>query len=103
MEPHGNSQGDSAPSADGGVARGHLLIVDDDSPLCQRLGKAMARRGFAVEMAESVAEGRRLLERMRPDYAVVDLRLGDGSGLDLVEAMTRANPAVRVVVLTGYG
>ncbi len=103
MEPHGNSQGDSASSADGGVARGHLLIVDDDSPLCQRLGKAMARRGFAVEMAESVAEGRRLLERMRPDYAVVDLRLGDGSGLDLVEAMTRANPAVRVVVLTGYG
>jgi two-component system response regulator RegA len=82
---------------------GSLLVVDDDEPFCRRLGQALQKRGFVVTMATSVADGIREAEGIRPDYAVVDLRLGDGSGLDVVTALREANDDVRVVVLTGYG
>jgi two-component system response regulator RegA len=61
-----------------------LLIVDDDEPLCQRLARAMERRGFVVQTADSVAGGTRLAGERPPAFAVVDLRLGDGSGLEIV-------------------
>jgi len=80
-----------------------LLIVDDDEPLCQRLARAMERRGFAVQTADSVASGRRLAEERPPAFAVVDLRLADGSGLDVVKVLRRARANARVVMLTGYG
>jgi two-component system response regulator RegA len=80
-----------------------LLIVDDDAPLCQRLARAMEKRGFVVETAESVAIGIEAAQRRPPAFAVVDLRLGDGSGLDVVSALREARPAVRIVMLTGYG
>jgi len=80
-----------------------LLIVDDDAPLCQRLARAMERRGFLVVTAESVAAGVAAVAAHPPAFAVVDLRLGDGSGLDVVRALREARPMARIVMLTGYG
>jgi two-component system response regulator RegA len=80
-----------------------LLIVDDDAPLCQRLARAMERRGFLVRTADSVAAGIEAATAAPPAFAVVDLRLADGSGLDVVETLRRARPGARIVVLTGYG
>ncbi len=80
-----------------------LLIVDDDEPLCQRLARAMERRGFVVQTADSVAAGTRLAADQPPAFAVVDLRLADGSGLDVVKTIRKSRPAARIVMLTGYG
>lgn len=80
-----------------------LLIVDDDEAFLKRLGKAMEKRGFAVEMAGTVAEGKSIAGTRPPAYAVVDLRLTDGNGLDVVEVLRERRPDCRVVVLTGYG
>jgi two-component system response regulator RegA len=80
-----------------------LLIVDDDGPFRQRLAQAMERRGFAVTTADSVAAGIGAAQRQRPAYAVVDLRLGDGNGLEVVPALRAVRPDARIVVLTGYG
>lgn len=80
-----------------------LLLVDDDEPFLRRLAKAMEKRGFAVEMADSVAAGKAIATARPPAYAVVDLRLEDGNGLDVVEVLRTHRPDVRVVVLTGYG
>ncbi len=80
-----------------------LLIVDDDRALRQRLMMAMERRGFAVTGAESVAEAVKVAKTGTPDCAVIDLRLGDGSGLDVVAALRAARPDARIVMLTGYG
>jgi two-component system response regulator RegA len=80
-----------------------LLLVDDDKPLRERLRIAMERRGFKVLAAESVAEGIKIARSEPPDFAVIDLRLADGSGLDVVAALRTARPDTRVVMLTGYG
>ncbi len=80
-----------------------LLLVDDDKPFLTRLARAMETRGFDVLMAESVAEGVAHVKRAAPFFAVVDLRLADGSGLDVIEALHQARPEARAVVLTGYG
>jgi two-component system response regulator RegA len=80
-----------------------LLIVDDDGPLCTRLARAMERRGFLVATADSVAAGVSAAESVPPAFAVVDLRLGDGSGLDIVSAIRHARPNARIIMLTGYG
>ncbi len=80
-----------------------LLLVDDDEPFLRRLAKAMEKRGFAVETAESVADGRAIATARPPAYAVVDLRLEDGNGLDVVEVLRERRPDSRIVVLTGYG
>ncbi|HWU63907.1 MAG TPA: ActR/PrrA/RegA family redox response regulator transcription factor [Ensifer sp.] len=80
-----------------------LLIVDDDGPFIRRLAKAMEGRGFAVESAESVSEGINRARARPPHYAVVDLRLGDGNGLDVIAAIRQNKADARVIVLTGYG
>ena len=80
-----------------------LLIVDDDKLFLQRIARAMEQRGYVVEVAESVAEGITKVEAQPPAYAVVDLRLGDGNGLDVVSALKRKRPDARAIVLTGYG
>ena len=80
-----------------------LLLVDDDEAFLKRLGKAMEKRGFAVTLAGTVEEGRRVAIQTPPAYAVVDLRLEDGNGLDVVEALRESRPEARIVVLTGYG
>lgn len=80
-----------------------LLLVDDDEPFVKRLARAMERRGFLPETAESVAAGKAIAQARPPAYAVVDLRLEDGNGLDVVEALRERRPDCRIVVLTGYG
>ncbi|MCG3268405.1 ActR/PrrA/RegA family redox response regulator transcription factor [Yoonia sp. I 8.24] len=80
-----------------------LLLVDDDEAFLRRLAKAMEKRGFAVETAESVAAGKAIANVRPPAYAVVDLRLEDGNGLDVVELLRAKRPESRIVVLTGYG
>ena len=80
-----------------------LLLVDDDEPFLRRLAKAMERRGFEVETADSVAAGKAIATARPPAYAVCDLRLEDGNGLDVVEVIRERRPDSRVVVLTGYG
>ena len=80
-----------------------LLLVDDDEPFLRRLAKAMEKRGFEVETALSVADGCAIATARPPAYAVVDLRLEDGNGLDVVETLREKRPDSRIVVLTGYG
>jgi two-component system response regulator RegA len=80
-----------------------LLLVDDDAPFVARLARAMEKRGFLPRTAESVAAGRAAAETAPPAYAVVDLRLEDGNGLEVVEALRLRRPDCRIVVLTGYG
>ncbi|WP_213686320.1 ActR/PrrA/RegA family redox response regulator transcription factor [Roseicyclus sp.] len=80
-----------------------LLLVDDDEPFLRRLERAMEKRGFEVEAAMSVAAGKAIATARPPAYAVVDLRLEDGNGLDVVEALRAKRPDCRIVVLTGYG
>ncbi len=80
-----------------------LLILDDDEAFRRRLARAMEKRGFEPVMAESVAEGLSHVRASPPAYAVVDLRLEDGNGLDVVEALRAAREEARIVVLTGYG
>ncbi len=80
-----------------------LLLVDDDAPFVARLARAMEKRGFLPRTAESVAAGRAAAETDPPAYAVVDLRLEDGNGLEVVEALRLRRPDCRIVVLTGYG
>ncbi|WP_069308116.1 ActR/PrrA/RegA family redox response regulator transcription factor [Methylobrevis pamukkalensis] len=80
-----------------------LLIVDDDKPFLQRLGRAMEQRGFAVETADTVAEGLARVAARPPAYAVVDMRLGDGNGLDVIERLRETREDSRVIMLTGYG
>lgn len=80
-----------------------LLLVDDDESFLKRLAKAMEKRGFDVAMAGSVAEGKAMAAARPPAYAVCDLRLEDGNGLDVVEVLRDKRPDCRIVVLTGYG
>ena len=80
-----------------------LLVVDDDEPLCQRLARAMERRGFIVRTADSVATGVAAATESPPAFAVVDMRLGDGSGLEVVKTLRKFKPNARIVMLTGYG
>jgi two-component system response regulator RegA len=80
-----------------------LLIVEDDKSFLQRLARAMETRGFSVTTAESVAEGLTQLETCSPAFAVVDMRLDDGNGLDVISALKRRRPDARAIILTGYG
>ena len=80
-----------------------LLIVEDDAPFLKRLARAMESRGFAVETAETVVEGIAKARSRPPKYAVVDLRLSDGSGLDVIETIRTRRDDSNMIVLTGYG
>src|ERR1700677_559215 len=80
-----------------------LLIVEDDRPFRERLARAMEARGFTVGIAETVAQGVARAKEAPPAYAVVDLKLDDGNGLDVVETLHKTRPDARVVVLTGFG
>ena len=79
-----------------------LLIVEDDKSFLQRLARAMEARGFVVAVAETVADGLLQVEKAPPFYAVVDMRLGDGNGLDVISALKKRRPEAHGVVLTGY-
>jgi two-component system response regulator RegA len=79
-----------------------VLIVEDDKAFLQRLARAMGARGFKVTAAESVADGLMKVESASPPFAVVDMRLGDGNGLDVISALKARRPEARAIVLTGY-
>ena len=95
--------GEPAKLTFSGDASRRLLVVDDDPPFRNRLARAMEKRGFDVVAVDSVAMGIEVAQESAPVFAVVDLRLGDGSGLDVVAALRDARPDSRIVVLTGYG
>ncbi|SDG23964.1 ActR/PrrA/RegA family redox response regulator transcription factor [Pelagibacterium luteolum] len=80
-----------------------LLLVDDDKPFLTRLERAMDKRGFIVAIADSVAGGLAAVKSNPPAFAVVDLRLEDGNGLEVVSALHDKRADARAVVLTGYG
>jgi two-component system response regulator RegA len=80
-----------------------LLIVDDDNPFRERLARAMEKKGFEVSQAESVKKGIETVKTKKPTFAVVDLRLNDGNGLEIVKVIQNSNPNSRIIMLTGYG
>ena len=80
-----------------------LLLVDDDNPFRERLARAMEKKGFTVTQAESVKKGIDLLKTTKPAFAVVDLRLNDGNGLEVVKKIQDLNINSRIIMLTGYG
>ncbi len=80
-----------------------LLIVDDDKPFLSRLAKAMEARGYDVRTADSLDAGRRAIREFAPAFAVVDMRLDDGNGLDVIRLLREVRPDCRAIVLTGYG
>ncbi len=80
-----------------------LLIVEDDKAFLERLARAMEARGFNVTACDNVSEGLTHIGKAPPAFAVVDLRLGDGNGLDVVSALKLQRPDARTIVLTGYG
>jgi len=80
-----------------------LLIVEDDRPFASRLSRAMEARGFTVEVAETAAEGLSRIRSTPPQYAVVDMRLEDGNGLDVIARLKDVNASARAIILTGYG
>ena len=80
-----------------------LLIVDDDNPFRERLARAMEKKGFKVSQAESVKKGISSIKQQKTSFAVVDLRLGDGNGLEVVKEIQKSNSKSRVIMLTGYG
>ena len=80
-----------------------LLIVDDDNPLRDRLSRAMEKKGFKVTQAESVKQGIIYAKNSPPAFAVVDLRLNDGNGLEVVKEIQKLKKDSRIIMLTGYG
>ena len=80
-----------------------LLLVDDDNPFRERLARAMEKKGFQVTQAESVEKGLSAVKTKTPAFAVVDLRLNDGNGLEVVKEIQSNNSKSRIVMLTGYG
>jgi two-component system, response regulator RegA len=97
-DPSSGSKGVAHP----GAGR-KLLLVDDDPPLRRSMARALERRGFEVVAVESLAEARDRARTYRPQYAVLDMRLADGIGLDLVQLLREIRPEVRIVIVTGYG
>jgi len=98
----GASPGAAEAVASPGAGRS-LLLVDDDAPLRRSLARALERRGFHVLAAEGLAEARDHAHAQRPEFAVLDMRLTEGSGLDLVRTLRELRPEVRIVIVTGYG
>tara|TARA_B100000131_G_scaffold190639_1_gene183306 strand:- start:337 stop:900 length:564 start_codon:yes stop_codon:yes gene_type:complete len=80
-----------------------LLIVDDDNPFRQRLARAMEKKGFIVTQAEGVKAGLESIKSKKPAFAVVDLRLNDGNGIEVVKEIQKNNSESKIIMLTGYG
>ena len=100
IEPLDFTKDDLAP---GKQSLGNLLLLDDDTIFTNRIARALEGDGFAVKALESMAYAMVSLEKNAPDFAVVDIKLPDGNGLDFVERLLTLNPKARVIVLTGYG
>ena len=83
--------------------KGHLIIIDDDEVLCTRLAKAMEKRGYSVRTAFTVADGIKVAKEFEPEFAVVDLRLADGNGLEVVDQLREIVEDCRIIMMTAYG
>ncbi len=97
---------DTAVSIHPSLERFHdrtLMVLDDDTPFCQRMSRALTQRGFTVSAVNSVSEAKDIARLNPPAFAVLDLRLEDGSGLEVLEILQEAREDTRAVVLTGYG
>ena len=79
-----------------------LIIIEDDAVFARTLARSFERRGYRVAAIHGPAELDETIAALRPDHAVVDLRLGHASGLTCVERLHAADPAMRIVVLTGF-
>jgi two-component system response regulator RegA len=86
-----------------GVEDRTCLVLDDDGPFVQRMARALAQRGFVVSAVSTVSEAKDIARMNPPAFAVLDLRLEDGSGLEVVEVLQKFRPEARAVILTGYG
>ena len=80
-----------------------LLLVDDDNPFRERLARAMEKKGFTVSQADGVKKGIEIAKLKKPLYAVVDLRLNDGNGIEVVKEIQNSNNSSKIIMLTGYG
>ena len=80
-----------------------LLILDDDDPFRGRLARAMEKKGFIVTEAKSVEEGLKIAKNTPTSFAVIDLRLEDGNGLEVIKTLHKFKKESRIVMLTGYG
>jgi len=85
------------------MSKSRFLIVDDDVTFCEVLGRALMRRGYKVEMAHNEEQALKCAEVFLPTHAVIDLKLGESSGLHLIKPFLEMNKAIKAVVLTGYG
>ena len=86
-----------------GLTDNSLFILDDDAPLARACGEAMEMRGFEVMDAGSVSEGIDIVRKTPPAFAILDMKLEDGSGLSLVSELRAKRPECRIVMLTGFG
>jgi two-component system response regulator RegA len=106
LNDHSPSAGTLEPPSDKETVEAadrSLLLVDDDKPFLDRLARAMETRGFTVTACGSVADGLESIARNPPAFAVVDMRLGDGNGLDVISELKTRRPDARGIILTGYG
>jgi two-component system, response regulator RegA len=103
MEKDASNHSSTHGPAGGETLDKSLLVVDDDKLFCDRLGRALSSRGFTARTALSVVEALAIIETSPPAFAVIDLRLGDGSGLDVMRALKAKRADARGVILTGYG
>lgn len=103
MMTDGSSPDPRPTAAASGPEDRSLLIVDDDSAFLGRLARAMESRGYTVRTAPSVADGLKAIEQSPPAFAVIDMRLTDGNGLDIISELKARRPDARGVILTGYG
>lgn len=80
-----------------------ILLLDDDTVFLKRLSQAMMKRGFSVEVAETITSAKEIAKTSAPGFAVLDLRLADGNGLEVVQTLRESRPDCRILILTGYG
>lgn len=93
---------DTGNGRSAGGSAGKLLLVDDDAPLRRNLVRAMERMGYVLATAGGVREACEVAASFMPDFAVIDLNLHDGHGMELLESLRELRPGLKIVVLTGY-
>lgn len=91
-----------SPSNDDSRDRPSLLLVDDDRTLCDVMSRALAARGFVVNAVHTVEDALRAIDADPPEFAVIDLKLPDQSGLKVVSRLKAADTHTRIVMLTGH-
>lgn len=81
----------------------NILIIDDEEDLCLLLSEALGRKGYSVTTANTKRRGMACVRKTRPDLILLDLRLRDGDGMNLVSRINKINPAARINIISAYG